>query len=351
MSHSVLHILGSAQREGAGVARIVAGLACGLKATRYTVHAYFLGEHGPLVGELEAAGAQSQVLNLQGHGLSKAWQLWCGLRRHQFSIIHQHAGGPLLTRVAKAFTGAALVLHLHGRVVESKGSDPVPIRIHGADVVIATSRAVAQQVTGMTPRVIYPGVPIPGCPPNRSDDPKSRKTIIGTGCRLVPIKGISNLVRAFSLLHSEFPQARLEIAGEGPEGSRIAELVDALGLNDCVTLLGWRSDFASVLANWDIFVLPSLEEAFGIAAVEAMAAGLPIVASAVGGLLEVVEDGETGWLVPARDPVQLAERLRMLLLEPERRERMGIQGHARARAHFSEQKMVAEITGIYDQLV
>jgi len=194
------------------------------------------------------------------------------------------------------------------------------------------------------------GLPIPACPPNRSADPKSRKAIIGTGCRLVPIKGVSNLVRAFSLLHSEFPQARLEIAGEGPEGNRIAELVAALELHDCVTLLGWTSDFASVLANWDVFVLPSLEEGFGIAAVEAMAAGLPVVASAVGGLLEVVEDGKTGWLVPAGDPMQLAERLRMLLLDPEKRERMGIQGHARARACFSEQRMVAEITEIYDQL-
>src|ERR1700737_3522841 len=101
MSHSVLHILGSAQPEGTGVARIVAGLAGSLKATRYTVHAYFLGAHGPLLEELKAAGAQAHVLNLQGRGLSEAWHFWRGVRRHQFSIIHQHAGGRFLTYMAR----------------------------------------------------------------------------------------------------------------------------------------------------------------------------------------------------------------------------------------------------------
>ena len=94
MSHSVLHILGSAQREGTGVARIVAGLAGSLKATRYTVHAYFLGAHGPLVEELKAAGAQAHVLNLQGRGLSRE-MVDTGRRSHDGSQpARRHAVGP-----------------------------------------------------------------------------------------------------------------------------------------------------------------------------------------------------------------------------------------------------------------
>jgi len=351
MPRSVLHILGTAQSEGTGIARIVAGLARGLTPKGYLVHACFLGRPGPLVAMLEAAGAYTVALDLPpGRSLSGAWRLWRELRRHKFSIIHQHAGGALITRIARWATGAKIVLHVHGRVIEAQGFNPVPIRVQNADIVIASSQAVAQYVTGSTPRVVYAGVRIPSHVPNRPALSGKRETTIGVGGRLAPIKGIPNLVRAFGLLHPEFPEARLEIAGEGPERGSIAQLVDELDLRNCVTLLGWKSDFASVLANWDIFVLPSLEESFGIAAVEAMAAGLPVVASDVGGLPEIVQDGETGWLVPAGDPGQLADRLRTLLLQPEKRVRMGIQGKNRARTHFSEDRMVAEFAEIYDEL-
>ena len=351
MPRSVLHILGTAQSEGTGIARIVASLARGLTPKGYLVHACFLGGPGPLVAMLEAAGADTVALDLPpGRSLSGAWHLWHELRRHSFSIIHQHAGGSLITRVARWATGGKIVLHLHGRVIEAQGFSPAPIPIQNADLVIASSRAVAQHITGVVPRVIYAGVGIPSQLPDRSAIPGTRQTIIGVGCRLAPIKGVPNLVRAFGLLHADFPQARLEIAGDGPESGSIAELVNELGLRDHVSLLGWKPDFAATLANWDIFVLPSLEESVPIAAVEAMAAGIPVVASAVGGLPEIVQDGETGWLVRAGDPQQLAERLRILLSNPEERLRMGIQGRTRARAYFSEERMVAEIAEIYDEL-
>lgn len=347
----VLHILGTAQPEGTGIAQLVASLARGLKGKDYLVHAHFLGSHGPLVGLLEDAGARTHVLNLQGRGLRGALRLWSGVHRDCFVIIHQHAGGPLIARVARWASGAPIVMHLHGRVLESKSLQPAPIRAQGADVVIASSDSVAQMVTGATPQVVYAGVRIREGLPAKPATLARRNLIIGTGCRLAPIKGITNLVRAFGLLHSELPEARLEIAGEGPEHGRISELVDQLDLRDCVTLLGWKSDFASVLANWDIFAIPSLEESFPIAAVEAMAAGLPVVASDVGGLAEIVRHGETGWLVPAGDAGRLAERLRTLLLHPEERVRMGIQAKNRARTHFSEARMVADIAELYDGLI
>jgi len=351
MRDSVLHILGTAQAEGTGIARIVAGLAQGLTPKGYSVHACFLGPPGPLVAMLEAAGAHSMALDLPpGRSLSGMLRLWHELHRHRFSIIHQHAGGRLISRVARWASGAPIVLHLHGRVMESQPSQPIAIRIKGPDCVIASSRCVAQHVTGANVRVIYAGVPIPDRVPDRSANLRNRNVRIGTGCRLAAIKGIPNLVRAFDILRHEFPEVRLEIAGEGPERGRIADLVNQMGLQDCVTLLGWIPDFASILASWDIFVLPSFEESLPIAVVEAMAIGVPVIASAVGGLREIVQDGETGWLVQAGDPTQLAERLRRLLLHPQDRARMGLQGQARARAHFSEQRMVTEIAEIYDEL-
>ncbi len=351
MPRSVVHILGTAQPEGTGIARIVASLARGLKARDYFIHAYFLGADGPLVTELEGAGVRARVLDLRGCSARGAWRLWRALRGHRFSIVHQHAGGPGITRLARWSCNAPIVLHLHGRVVESQGLNPAPIHVYGPDAVIASSHSIAAQVVGAAPRVIYAGVPVPNGALATSSRIDKCETVIGSGSRLAPIKGIPHLVRAFGLLHAEFPEARLEIAGDGPDRSTITELVTSLGLQDRVTLLGWKSNFTSVLARWDIFVLPSLEEGFGIAALEAMAAGLPVVASAVGGLPEIVQDGKTGWLVPPADPGRLAERLRALLLSSQDRMRMGSEGQARARDHFSEERMVAEVAELYDCLI
>lgn len=351
MPRSVLHILGTAQSEGTGIARIVAGLARGLAPRGYVVHACFLGKPGPLVAMLRDAGAEVSALNLPpGRSFSGAWRLWREFRSQRFSIIHQHAGGPLITRLARLATGAKIVLHLWGRVIEAQGLDPALTPIRNADVVIACSRAVARYVRGMTPRVIYAGVALPAHLREMPSVCEARPTIIGTGCRFVPMKDVPTLVRAFGLLHAEFPRASLEIAGDGPQRENILELVDQLELRDCVGFLGWAAEFPATLAKWDIFVIPSREEAFGVAAIEAMAAGLPVVASNVGGLPEIVQDGETGWLVPPGDPQELAGQLRRLLLHPEERWRMGSQGHVYARTHFSEERMAAQIAEIYDEL-
>jgi glycosyltransferase involved in cell wall biosynthesis len=118
-----------------------------------------------------------------------------------------------------------------------------------------------------------------------------------------------------------------------------------------VEFLGWRDDVEALLHRWDVFVMPSLEEGFGIAALEAMAAGLPVVATAVGGIPELVKDGETGWLVPPADPQALAGRLRSLLRDSGLRQAMGIAGHSRAQDHFSMDRMVENVSKIYDGIL
>jgi glycosyltransferase involved in cell wall biosynthesis len=105
------------------------------------------------------------------------------------------------------------------------------------------------------------------------------------------------------------------------------------------------------MAGWDIFVLPSLDEGFGIAALEAMAAGLPVIASAVGGLSELVQIGETGWLVPPAAPVDLAQRVSQLIRDSRKREAMGIAGRKRASDYFSTSRMVDQTIAVYDGLL
>ena len=354
MPNKVLHILGTAQLEATAHVRIIGPLTRGLDPARYAVEAWFLGEEGPLVGALEAAGARVRVVKWRGGRWDPAgaWRFWSGLRSEEFAIIHQHWGGRSVRWLARAATGAAIVLHLHGRVAEPYGPKPILLRARGVDTVIANSHAVAAWVVGMQPQVVYPGVCIP------SDDGREsslqrigREIVIGTAGRLVPIKGTLYLVRALAALRPEFSNLRLEIAGAGPERMAIENEVRLLDLQDSVTFLGWQTDLASVLVTWDVFVQPSLEEGFGIATLEAMAAGLPVIATAVGGLPELVKDGRTGWLVPPGDSTALAERLRLLLLNPEKRHAMGAAGQARARDSFSIERMVEAISKIYDDLL
>jgi Glycosyl transferases group 1 len=105
-----------------------------------------------------------------------------------------------------------------------------------------------------------------------------------------------DLIRAVALLRLEFPTLRLEIAGAGPQREDLEGEVERLGLRGSVRLLGWQRDLGPLFQSWDIFAMPSLEEGFGMAALEAMADGLPVVATSVGGLPEVIEDGQTATL-------------------------------------------------------
>jgi glycosyltransferase involved in cell wall biosynthesis len=175
--------------------------------------------------------------------------------------------------------------------------------------------------------------------------------IIGTAGRLIELKGIEYLLRAAAELRHDFPTLRVEIAGTGPERPKLEEQAQQSGLGEHVRLLGWVEDIPALLRRWDVFVMPSLEEGLGNAALEAMAAGLPVVASSVGGLLEIVEDGTTGWLVPPRDPAALALHLRLLLSNRELRWRMGAAGYSRVRDHFSFAQMVEGFARLYEELL
>lgn len=351
--HRVLHILGTAQPEGTGIARIVAVLARGLDPERYRLHAWFLGGGGPLVGMLEAAGARVRALEWWrgARDPAGAWRFWRSLQGQGFEIVHMHFGGRSVRWLARAGTGAKILVHLHGRIVESQGLKQVLLSGRGVDAVVTVSRAVAELVVGTQPHVVYSGVQASedSLPAQRGAAATERT--IGTAGRLVPLKGMLYLVRALAELRGEFPDLVLEVAGSGPEQSMLEQEVQLLGVGGRVRFLGWVKELGPVLARWDVFVLPSLEEAFPMAALEAMAAGLPVVATAVGGISEIVEDGRTGWLVPLRDPEALATRLRELLLDPERMRAMGAAGRIRAREKFSAERMVASIAEIYDQLV
>ena len=351
MAAAILHLLGSAQIEETGPARIVAALAGGLDRKKYQVHAWCLGPHGPLVEYLQAAGAVARAVDWSS-GLRDplgAYRFWRCLRNHDFAIVHHHFGGRMARQVIRASSHARLVVHLHACISEGDSERRNPVAVQGAELVIAVSNAVARQIQQPKPIVVYSGVEA-GREPQETFMSKTA-VVVGAAGRLVDIKRISDLIQALALLSAEFPDLRLEIAGDGPEAANLERQVVDLNLKSRVRFLGWRTDIEAVYRSWDIFAMPSLTEGFPMASLEAMAHGLPVVASNVGGLPELVEDGSTGMLVPPADASALANAVRILAGDARRRREMGFAGWHRAQEHFSIDRMVAQTAAIYDSLL
>ena len=140
------------------------------------------------------------------------------------------------------------------------------------------------------------------------------------------------------------------MTGDGPLRAELEARAAQPDLTERVHFLGWRTEMAPIYAALDIFLMPSLWEGFGLVLLEAMAQGVPVVGSAVSAIPEVVADGETGLLVPPRDPVALAEALAALLADPARRAAMGAAGRARLEAEFSPARMVGATAALYERL-
>lgn len=164
------------------------------------------------------------------------------------------------------------------------------------------------------------------------------------------VKGHRILIDAVAALHAQNPDSYLWLVGDGPLRSETEHQVRVLGLEGAVKFLGQRSDVPHILADTDIFVLASLWEGMPGVILEAMAARLPVVATSVGGIPEVVVHGQTGYLVPPTDPQALAAALTRLLEDKRLRLEMGRAGHRRVRSHFSLDAKVRELENIYELL-
>jgi glycosyltransferase involved in cell wall biosynthesis len=149
-------------------------------------------------------------------------------------------------------------------------------------------------------------------------------------------KDHATFLRAFAMVKRELPDARALVAGDGPCRGALEDLARDLDLGASVRFLGTRTDVPNILAASDVIALSSYTvECFPYAILEAMAMARPSVVTAIAGLPELVVDGETGWLVPTRSPDMLADRLVLLLRDPERRRAMGLAARARLEAHFT----------------
>lgn len=182
----------------------------------------------------------------------------------------------------------------------------------------------------------------------RMDTPASSDGVaFGFAGRFVPIKDLETLIRAFATVADRVPDALLLLAGDGELRGGLEQLVASLQLADRVRFAGWFDEPADLLGFVDVAVLSSRNEGTPLWLIEAMAAGRPVVSTAVGGVPDLVEDGETGLLVPASDVPRLAEAMQRMVAEPELRASMGARARAFAASRFGAQRLISDIDGLY----
>ena len=294
------------------------------------------------------------------------WRFARELRRAEATLFHLHLNWPLAGRYTIA---AARLGGVMGVVASSHLITPVSdvrfgmlrhrFRTMALDRYLAVSSEVESRLCGdfgvpeSKVRVVRNGVPLAAF--DCSPDPVLRDMlgaggtapIVLTAARLHHQKGHVHLLEAAALV----PEARFVIVGDGPERETLEALARTLGVESRVRFLGYREDIAQLLASCDLFVLPSLYEGLPISVLEAMAAGKPVIATAIGGTREAVIDGVTGLLVPPADSRALAAGIRRVIADGSLALRLGESGRARAIAEFSSRSMVRGIVNVYDELV
>lgn len=176
-------------------------------------------------------------------------------------------------------------------------------------------------------------------------------TLIGSAGRLEENKGFSDLIRAFSLLRRDPVPLKLVIAGEGSRKAALADEARSLGLQNEVVLPGFLEDMPGFLDSLAVYVQPSHREPLGTALLEAMAAGIPVIATESGGIPEYLESGKDGLLVPPRDPGELSRAIERLVAGPEEAERMARNARERVEREYSKERMIAETIAAYRRTV
>lgn len=291
------------------------------------------------------------------------------VRAEGIDLVHTNAlKSHLLAGLAARFPRRPLVWHVRDILTEPGARDWLLSAARALrPYVIAISEAVAEQFAPLRDRlqvrVIYNGVPLerfaPGPPPAglraelglREDD-----EVIAVVGRLTPWKGHETLLEAVRLIRAGHPRARLLVVGavafwEQAYEEQLKQKARELAVDDITVWTGFRSDVADILRLCDVFVLPSVNEPFGRALIEAMAVGKPVIGTRSGGVPEVVKEGQSGLLVEPRNPAALAVTLDRLLGEPSLAADMGHGALERANRYFCVKRAAREVQEVYQELL
>ena len=321
-----------------------------------------LREEGPLAGDFRAAGVPVTVLHRTGrYDLATLPRLVALLRAHRTDVVlvnHHHRAALTLGRLAARLAGVrANVVAAHDMDLARVGGRVLPrhdvetLFLSDALVLLAPSQGrylhEAEQVGSRPWRrarevVIGNGIAV-GTAPGPAQRAAARRelglpadaAVLGIVARLSPQKAHDVLLRAVARLAPTRPDLRLVVVGDGAEKAAAQALAAELGIAERVLFTGVRRDVPALLPGFDVACLSSVHEGVPLTVLEAMAAGVPVVATDVGALRDLVTDGEDGYLVPPGDVVALAQRLAELVDDPARRAAFGAAARARAERSFS----------------
>jgi glycosyltransferase involved in cell wall biosynthesis len=316
-----------------------------------------LSTRGRLADDIEVLGWPVTCLEEPpGLGLATIWRLARLFRFWRPAIVHTHNTKPLIVAAPAArLARVPRIIHTrHGQRFRASSGQTALFRIGArlSDRFVCVSQdctriSLKEKISGKKLTTIQNGIDLA-----RFDfaGAKAGGPAIMVG-RLSPEKDVETLVRAVPLIIREHPGFHLEIAGSGPCLLTLGRLAQELRISDRIHFLGEIQDIPALLASASLFVLPSLTEGISLTLLEAMARGLPVVATNVGGNPEVVVHGETGLLVPTKSPVDLAAAVLRICRDPERGRQMGRAGRRRVELNFDVRRMVAAYETLYLNLL
>jgi sugar transferase (PEP-CTERM/EpsH1 system associated) len=323
--------------------------------TRHALTFIALAGRGTLADTLESLGARVLALDeppgLRPRLMARLWRLF---RRERFDVVHTHDDRPLIYAGPAAWLARVprrIHTHHHGALVSVTRRQRLLVRWAARCVnpFVCVSHdaaryAAAEGIAAHRLRVLWNGIDLERFP-CQGPRPGGPALVVA---RLSPEKDIQTLLHAMRQVVDVLPWLRLVIAGDGPCREDLVRLTAELRLAAQVRFLGEVRDVPALLGRASLFVLPSQTEGISLTILEAMASGLPVVATKVGGNPEVVDDGRTGVLVPPCDSVALARGILRVAGNPDEAQLLGRSGRRRVETHFDIRAMVARYEAIYE---
>ncbi len=360
---NILHLCESSETGGAE--SVLISLVEGLDKSRYRSVVCLLSD-GWLRIQLDKRGIETLVIP-QPHTFDVIWlwRLYRLLKDRNIHVMHSHEFATnVYASMLSGLTGIPVVATAHGKnYYGEKWRRRLAYRfVAWQSQLVAVSQDLklflAQQI-GIPPdriRVVHNGIDLSRY--RAQDDghtirqqlgigPDQR--VIGTVGNLFAVKGQAYLLKACQVVAGAFPNFVLLLAGEGEQLGALEKEAADLGISGNVRFLGFRDDVPSLLQAMDVFVLPSLSEGLPLSILEALSLQKPVVSTSVGGIPEIVENGLTGYLVPPKDPEALAEKILLLLQQPQTAAGMGKAGRKRVEEVFGLEKMIREYQCLYEE--
>jgi len=286
-------------------------------------------------------------------------------KQEKLDVLNVHYAIPHATAayLAREITGVPYVVTLHGSDVTILGSDPSYQIVNNhsvekADAVTAVSKFMQREAyerlgiereVKVIPNFVDTQVFAPAPSEATEADCGECGGIIHVS-NFRPVKRVSDLVYAMAIVTKAEPKARLTLVGDGPDRHGVEKLIDGLGLHRSVTLTGFRSDIPNLMRCSDIGVLCSETESAPLTLLEGMSTGLPMIATSVGGVLEIVEEGKNGLLVPPKHPEELAQAILRLYRDQKLRKRLGERARKTVLERYTAERVVSQYIETFESV-